>query len=395
MPCNITVMLSINQTVEPWMKFFKFVINHKILRSVLILLSFFTYCEIFHYTVVLLQCTWPAAPHTAYSTERHNSDIKVSVIADTHLLGYRHGHWFDKLRREWQMKQAFQTSMLIHKPDVVFVLGDLLDEGKWCDDEEFLHHVARFKKMFAVPEGTQLHVVSGNHDEGFHYMMSDHKHERFEHQFKSPSVRMVEIKNNIFVLVNSMAMEGDGCSICVQAESALHDISHKLNLLKICDQKASDDTCKYTLKNYTRPIILQHFPMYRKSDSDCNTDDAAPPEERNIPFRPKLDSLDQRSTNMLFSLLDPRLVMSAHTHHGCYILHHNTVPEWTVSSFSWRNRNDPTLLLVRMNNFNHSVTQCFLPKESTVVNLYILAAVVAFISLLWPTISYKYRQKMC
>ena len=48
--------------------------------------------------------------------------------------------------------------------------GDLLDEGKWCGDEEFSYHVSRFKSMFYVPYGTEMHVVSGNHDEGFHYM---------------------------------------------------------------------------------------------------------------------------------------------------------------------------------------------------------------------------------
>lgn len=52
----------------------------------------------------------------------------------------------------------------------LIIPGDLLDEGKWCDDEEFLNHVERFNTMFSVPSGTQRHVVVGNHDVGFHYM---------------------------------------------------------------------------------------------------------------------------------------------------------------------------------------------------------------------------------
>jgi len=28
--------------------------------------------------------------------------------------------------REWQMYRAFQTAMVLHKPDVVFVLGEFL-----------------------------------------------------------------------------------------------------------------------------------------------------------------------------------------------------------------------------------------------------------------------------
>jgi hypothetical protein len=37
--------------------------------------------------------------------------LRAMFAADTHLLGTRQGHWFDKLRREWQMKRSFQTAM--------------------------------------------------------------------------------------------------------------------------------------------------------------------------------------------------------------------------------------------------------------------------------------------
>jgi len=48
--------------------------------------------------------------------------------------------------------------------------GDLFDEGKWCSDSEFQHHVSRFHRMFHTPSTTQLYAVVGNHDIGFHYM---------------------------------------------------------------------------------------------------------------------------------------------------------------------------------------------------------------------------------
>lgn len=92
------------------------------------------------------------------------------VIADTHLLGSRRGHWFDKLRREWQMHRAFQTAMALHKPELVFVLGDLMDEGQHCSREEFESYVKRFYKLFKVPEDTKMYFAVGNHDIGFHYV---------------------------------------------------------------------------------------------------------------------------------------------------------------------------------------------------------------------------------
>ena len=58
----------------------------------------------------------------------------------------------------------------------------------------------------------------------------------------------------------------------------------------------------------------------------------------------------------LFDMLDPRLVISAHTHHGCYKVHENGVPEWTVASYSWRNKPNPTFLLVKeVKDFDVSV----------------------------------------
>ncbi|POI35781.1 hypothetical protein CIB84_000467 [Bambusicola thoracicus] len=75
-----------------------------------------------------------------------------------------------------------------------------------------------------------------------------------------------------FVLVNSVAMEGDGCSLCRTAEAKLVALSHRLN----CSQ--------------------QHYPLYRKSDAECSGEDAAPPEEKTIPFKEKYDVLSQEAS---------------------------------------------------------------------------------------------------
>ncbi|RUS70595.1 hypothetical protein EGW08_021641 [Elysia chlorotica] len=376
------------------------VMAQAIIRSILILSFFALYCEYLHYFVVLLFCTWP--PISSDSHDHHvptalKDDLKAMFLADTHLLGSRDGHWFDKLRREWQMKRSFQTAMAIHRPDIVFVLGDLFDEGKWCDDDEFQYHASRFRSMFAVPEGTDLYVVAGNHDEGFHYMMTDHKHKRFEQEFHSPSVQLVMKKDAVFVLLNSMAMEGDHCHICAEAERDLHNVSKFLTTLQNChhEEKPTGICQKYS-KFYSKPILLQHFPMYRPSDADCNTVDSAPVSEKYIPFKEKYDCLDKRSTDLLLNLLKPRLVVVGHTHHGCFRILPGEVPEWTVSSFSWRNRNNPTFLLIRFSEGEHSISKCFLPEESTVINIYIFGCVCAVLNILVSSLKIKslYRKKL-
>ena len=100
----------------------------------------FLYNEYLIYWQVLLKCNWPE-PHTSTRADSQNKLYNIMLIADTHLLGSRHGHWFDKLRREWQQHRQFQTARQILHPDLIVILGDLTDEGKWCSDREVLYSI--------------------------------------------------------------------------------------------------------------------------------------------------------------------------------------------------------------------------------------------------------------
>lgn len=37
--------------------------------------------------------------------------------------------------REWQMERAFQTALWLLRPEIVFILGDIFDEGKWSSQK--------------------------------------------------------------------------------------------------------------------------------------------------------------------------------------------------------------------------------------------------------------------
>lgn len=200
------------------------------LKYVLYICFLILYCEVGIYYIVLLQCSWPILDENLneITNPSHNIPLKVMLLADTHLLGSRKGHWFDKLRREWQMYRAFQTVMFIHNPDVIFVLGDLFDEGLWCSKSEFKYYIQRFHSLFKVPSEKKLFVVPGNHDMGFHYWLDDYLKHRFDTAFNITSVNMLTLKGNTFVLLNSMAMEDDGCDFCRAANKQLQKISNIL-----------------------------------------------------------------------------------------------------------------------------------------------------------------------
>lgn len=47
----------------------------------------------------------------------------------------------------------------------------------------------------------------------------------------------------------------------------------------------------------------------------------------------------------LLQLLQPRLILSGHTHSACTVFH-GDVQEISIPSFSWRNRNNPSFMMV-------------------------------------------------
>ncbi|XP_024879780.1 metallophosphoesterase 1 isoform X1 [Temnothorax curvispinosus] len=343
------------------------------------------FCEYLIYYVVLIQCEWPTLDprkeDPALGGEATDRPVRAMFIADTHLLGSREGHWFDKLRREWQMYRAFQTMMTLHRPDVVFVLGDVFDEGQWCGSMEFEYYIKRFHSLFHVPKDTHIYVVAGNHDMGFHYAITPYRNQRFIHGLKSPSVRRLSLRDNHFVLINSMALEGDGCFLCRPTEIAVNKIAKDLK----CARKIGND-CRNAsaISRYSRPILLQvslptiiqvsfllqHYPMYRESDEMCNELDQAPQELKAIKFRERWECLSKEASEQLLDILNPRLIVDGHTHHGCRRIHRDDVLEFTIPSFSWRNKVNPSLLMGTFTPSNYSVSKCYMPVESTVITIY-------------------------
>nr|XP_023016112.1 metallophosphoesterase 1 isoform X1 [Leptinotarsa decemlineata] len=349
-----------------------------IIKTSIGVLFLFFYCEFLVFYIVQFSCSWPelSKDNEDKSIEgSYENPVKVMVISDTHLLGSRKGHWFDKLRREWQMYRAFQTAMTLHSPDLVFVLGDLTDEGLYCSSTEFENYVQRFYNIFSVPESTKLYVAVGNHDIGFHYGVSPYLNQRFVSAFNSPAVQLITVRGNHFVLVNSMALEGDGCFLCKPAEQQLTKIEKILQ----CTKGTYTEKCgpKMKLDIYSRPILMQHYPLYRQSDMECNDFDSAPFPIKQEIFRERWECLSQEATLQLLKQVKPRLALSGHTHHGCT----RPLPvgdglEITIPSFSWRNKDNPNYLLAVFTPNNYAYTKCELPKESSVIILYVFGITV-------------------
>ena len=233
-----------------------------LLKILCLTLLLFIYCEFFIYYFVLLACSWPQLSTLEQDftirppKDPNSKPFHVMLIADTHLLSSHEGHWFDKFRREWHLHRSFQSAQFLFEPNVVFLLGDLTNDGKGSSDQEWNAIVRRFHSLFSISLNTRLYVLAGNRDIGFHYEVTDGHLKRFKQSFQAPDVRLVTMKEDRihFILINSMAFEGDQCRLCERAEKELNEIIRQLNRT---DAK-------------TKPVLLSHLPLYRTSDTNCS-----------------------------------------------------------------------------------------------------------------------------
>ncbi|XP_053427242.1 metallophosphoesterase 1 isoform X3 [Nycticebus coucang] len=201
--------------------------------------------------------------------------------------------------------------------------------------------------------------------------MTAYKIKRFEKIFSSE--RLFSWKGINFVMINSVALEGDRCILCSKAEAELIAISHRLNCSR--EQDPASHLCgEGQPLPVSAPVLLQHYPLYRRSDENCSGEDAAPLEERNIPFQERYDVLSQEASQKLLWWLRPRLVLSGHTHSGCEVLHPGGITELSVPSFSWRNRNNPSFIMGSITSTGHALSKCSLPREDMVLATYCGAA---------------------
>ncbi|KAJ1368930.1 hypothetical protein KIN20_030290 [Parelaphostrongylus tenuis] len=199
-------------------------------------------------------------------------------------------------------------------------------------------------------------------------------------------VDIVTIKGHHFVLITSMALHGDGCRLCHEAETEIENLAKEL----VCSKKGHcHANVSYRFQPYRRPILLQHFPLFRLNDDDCLRDDDFDYEDftRNELYRPGWEALSEQSTQFLIEKFEPRAAFSGHTHRGCKRRWIKPVEFWeyTVNSFSWRNGDRPTFLLATISEQDVLVNVCHLPHESTVIYVYSATGIILLLCLSYST----------
>lgn len=225
--------------------------------------------------------------------------------------------------------------------------------------------------------------------------------DRFKKAFNESNNSLITIKNTHFVLLNSMTLSRDGCYFCAESEAEIRRISKRLKCAK---QQSQSKSCKDLNDRpafYAKPVLLQHFPTFRRSDEDCEEHDSLKIEE----YRESWEVLSKDATEFLGKALEPMVAFSGHSHHYCRSYNMWSVEEFTIASFSWRNKRNPSFLLVRyilwiafygkftisitflhfqaeFSQNDYAVSKCDMPNENTVIFIYIISGISVLLTIL-------------
>ena len=189
--------------------------------------------------------------------------------------------------------------------DGIIVVGDIFDEGYSASDKLFASFAARHKAIFVHGSSSSAPValVVGNHDADDGRRHSLRKVRRFEEIAGGPVNGAFDFLNLSMARIDSMATHAHA------PESVRSELKMFLQGER---QKVSDGI----------DILLTHMPLFRKNDANCGPLRAA--EAGGTTYNHPLESyaakdvVSKAFTEDILNTLQPRLVLSGHTHALCH-----------------------------------------------------------------------------
>ena len=170
--------------------------------------------------------------------------------------------------------KTFQLARRFLSPDLVVVLGDLLDEGYPASAGAFEDYAARFRRIFAAPATVPLALLAGDNDiggEGGDEPITRKHTDRFERHFGSLD-RSFRVRGQLFVQLNVLPL--------MSANATFRGPRCRELVLEVVRRIGGPFKGAY-------PILLMHVP-FAYLPTHCNT--------------------------AIMELVDPVHVFSGHTH---------------------------------------------------------------------------------
>jgi len=314
------------------------------------------------------------------------------IISDPHILG-PNINFIDKFWHELNMQISFNAILAAlsgHWKNEYekIILGDILDFGLFYrstdqNNQVFQKDLNIFYKIFK-----NSHAVLGNHDVAFPLMTNPQRINRMNNIFgrKSTSeiIRFPATKANFVILNSSGFIDQEKTKTNYNKEIGRISEQNIEEISKVFEQNYPEELTIYqkSLINGTlylrneaksripdRPIILQHFPLWRLNDELCknNLADSAKYTDRNTINNPDREALSPGISGKIIKKIKPKMIFSGHTHNGCLRKHDNNLLEVSVASFNYRNRDNPVYILLKIFDDKIMVSKNFVPRQSWLI----------------------------
>ncbi|KAF8950943.1 hypothetical protein BGZ46_004246 [Entomortierella lignicola] len=226
-------------------------------------------------------------------------------------------------------KQNNSWTHSLNSPTHICVLGDLFS-SQWIDNEEFKIRLARYQSIFRDPAthsiySTTTHPnndipilinVTGNHDIGYGYDISQARLDRWEQVFgKSNFVSSIVIPSSEdlkdsqsprklhFVVLNTMLLDGPSSDENLRGQT----------------WQFLQDAAELKTKNpEDKIVILTHIPFHKEQGICVDTPDIHVHWDNTIIEQ---TMLTPNTTTWILENLKPDFVLNGHDHFGCDVVH--------------------------------------------------------------------------
>ncbi|KAJ1673190.1 hypothetical protein EV182_005719, partial [Spiromyces aspiralis] len=233
----------------------------------------------------------------------------VLVIADPQIVDhFSYGHTglrlgLEEFFTDLYIRKAFRLLQLLRRPDIIVVLGDLMDGGRELavDAAEWEIEYSRYRSIFAnwYPDRSQMYEVVGNHDIGIGRSIVGEAASRLAERV-GPFSRVVDTAGHKLVLLDTISLESPDPKLSAEPQRLLQ-----------------------SLRNETSPLVLfSHVPLWRPRDTSCglNRQDGS----TSIPHaagRQYKTLLEPGTTYEILAALRPAIVFSGDDHNVCEYWH--------------------------------------------------------------------------
>ncbi|KAJ7924953.1 Metallo-dependent phosphatase-like protein [Mycena leptocephala] len=261
------------------------------------------------------KCSWPDSDIQATRTDPQPTH--VLLVADPQILDHRSYPdrglfltYISQLLVDLNLRKSWRAALRT-RPDVVVLLGDMMDGGRFSmSDAEYERYFRRFKSIFPLDTSIPQYFIPGNHDTGLGVsdQFSEKAAARYESHF-GPLNSRVTIANHTIILLDAPGLVEEEAQRPARYDGKPvpgGSIELVQSFAKLQDEN---------------PVVLfTHIPLSRPDGSSCGPNRERGTIRRGAGFGYQ-NTLGKSASNFLLESLRPSVIFSGDDHDYCEYTH--------------------------------------------------------------------------